>query len=317
MIKRRSVRIKVLQAIYGFEHSDGLPLSHHIKTLKERINSVTAIYHYNFYLLRRFADCVLQEAETRSGKYIRTADDLAFNTKLSSNVLMKLMESSETLRDAANRYKFDELTDETLVLKWYREFRESRTYQDYLNSGKNFDMEEDGAIIRFLYRDFLLENEEFHQYMEELWCNWIDDAGYISGSVLQTLEKSRGSLALVTDKEKYAGKIKELEEFGIELLEQTVRGKEHQLGLIATKLKNWDIERLAATDIIILRMAIAELTGFPSIPTKVTINEYIDIAREYSTPKSKEFINGILDNLTRELKEKGLIIKEGRGLKES
>lgn len=317
MIKRRSVRIKVLQAIYGFEHSDGLPLSHHIKTLKERIHSVTAIYHYNFYLLRRFADCVQQEAETRSGKFIRTADDLTFSTKLSSNVLVKFMETSETLLDAARRHKFDELTDDTLVLKWYREMRENETYQAYLHSGKDFDVEEDIAIVRFLYRDFLLEKEEFHQYMEELWCNWIDDAGYISDGVLQTLDKSRGKLALVTDKEKYAEKLAELEEFGIELLEQTVRGKDRQLGLISTKLKNWDIERLAATDILILRMAIAELTGFPSIPTKVTINEYIDIAREYSTPKSKEFINGILDNLTRELKEKGLIIKEGRGLKES
>ena len=84
-----------------------------------------------------------------------------------------------------------------------------------------------------------------------------------------------------------------------------------------SKLKNWDIDRLASTDVLILRMALAELTEFSSIPTKVTINEYIDIAKEYSTPKSKDFINGILDNLTKELQEKGIILKEGRGLKES
>jgi N utilization substance protein B len=121
----------------------------------------------------------------------------------------------------------------------------------------------------------------------------------------------------VINKSSYEEKLKELVTYADELLELTVNNKTKHMELIASKLKNWDVQRLASTDIYIIRMALVELLYFPLIPTKVTINEYIDIAKEYSTPKSKEFINGILDNLSKELSDKGLIIKEGRGLKDS
>ncbi|MCP4124517.1 MAG: transcription antitermination factor NusB [Bacteroidetes bacterium] len=317
MIKRRSVRIKVFQAVYGFEHGDGQPLKQFSNTLKERIRSVTTIYLYNFHIIHAFAGMVQHEADNIAGKHIKTSEDKAFNTKLLSNVLIQLLENNETYKEAVETHEFEELIDEALLQNWYRDFKESDEYNKYLESSANFDSKEDLALIRFLFKDFLLEREDFHEHMDELWSNWIDDAGFISTSLLQSLEKSKNKLSLACEKENYNAKIKELEDFGDNLLRSTINDKEQQIKLVESKLKNWDIERLASTDVLILRMAIAELTNFPSIPTKVTINEYIDIAKEYSTPKSKEFINGILDNLTKELKEKGIILKEGRGLKES
>ena len=317
MIKRRSVRIKVLQAAYGFEHSDDLPLKNFIKTLTERILSVKDIYVYNLLIIQALSEAVEKDANTRATKHLRTEADQTFSTKFLGNTFIQLLNANTAYNEIVERSKLRDLIDDVLLGNWYNDLITSEPYQNYLTSDVEFDPANDLEFIRYIYKELLLTNEDYHTHLQDLFSNWIDDAGFISSSVMQTLDKSKNKLSLPFEKESYYPKMAELTEFGSDLLKHTINGKEQQLERIATKLNNWDIERLASTDILILRMALAELINFPSIPTKVTINEYIDIAKEYSTPKSKDFVNGILDNLTKELKEKGIILKEGRGLKES
>jgi N utilization substance protein B len=317
MIKRRSVRIKVLQAAYGFEHGDGLPLDHYMKDLRLRIRSVRDIFCYNLLVIQSLAEAVEHDADNRASKHLQTEEDLRFNTKFLGNTFIQYLASDAEYNEIVKQSGLRDLLDDALTSNWYNDLREYDAYKHYLSSSREFDPVTDLELIRQIYRNILLTNEDFHLHIQDLFSNWIDDAEFISTSVLQCLDKSKNKLSLPFQKESYNAKMDELIEFGCDLLRHTVNGKEQQLELISTKLQNWDIERLASTDIIILRMALAELINFPSIPTKVTINEYIDIAREYSTPRSKDFVNGILDNLTKELKDKGVIHKEGRGLKES
>jgi N utilization substance protein B len=184
----------------------------------------------------------------------------------------------------------------------------------YLQSGKEFDVTEDKQIIQYLFEEILLQDENFLQHTEECFLNWDDDAGLVVDAVREVIEKSKHELKLHLEKVKVKEKMVELAEFGRELFRKTVEHKKEYGALIEPKLKNWDADRLAVLDVILIRMALAEFFEFPSIPTKVTINEYLDIAKEYSTPKSKDFINGILDSLMHDLKSQEKIKKTGRGL---
>ncbi len=317
MIKRRSVRIKVFQAIYGFEHSNDRPLQDFSHQLKESIESVKPIYLHNLLIIKCIGESVENEFNTINEKHIKSEDDKQFNTKLLSNTFIKFLMNDEVFNDAISHYNLIEKIDDTLVQNLYNNLKKSEVYRAYLTSNEDFNVKEDLSLVKHLYQEIILQNEDFHSHIQDNWSNWIDDASLLSMSVTSTIEKSKNRLILVSSKESLADKLKELVSFGYDLLMQAVNNKVSHMDMISSKLKNWDIERLASTDIYIIRLALSELMYFPSIPTKVTINEYIDIAKEYSTPKSKDFVNGILDNLTRELKDKGLIIKEGRGLKES
>lgn len=317
MIKRRSVRIKVFQALYGYEHSNNQPINDFSKQLNASINSVKTIYLCNLLMIRSMAEAVENEYEMIKAKHIQSDIDKQFNTKLTSNTFMTYLINDETFNDTVSQHNLLEIIDDVTVQNLYQQLKQSDEYAAYLTSENNFDVKEDLKFIKFIYNVLFLQSEEYHSFMQDNWSNYIDDVAFISMAINTTIDKSKNRLILNTSKESLASKLRELVSFGDELLMQAVNNKVNHTELIATKLKNWDIERLPATDIYLLRLALSELMYFPNIPTKVTINEYIDIAKEYSTPKSKEFVNGILDNLAKDLKAKGLLIKEGRGLKDN
>jgi N utilization substance protein B len=317
MIKRRSIRIKVFQALYGYEHSNGEPFNNFSKQMKIRIFSIKEIYLFNLLMIQCIADALENEVDLIANKHIKKDADKDFNDHFLSNVFIKYLQHDESYKSLVTHYKLMEKLDDVFIQKLYRTFKESAEYITYIEQNDLLNVKEDLAIVKFLYKNIFLQSEDYHSFMQDIWSNWIDDAAFISNSVISTIEKSKSKLSLSITKSSFEEKLKELVTYADELLEITVNNKVKHMELIASKLKNWDVQRLASTDIYIIRMALAELLYFPLIPTKVTINEYIDIAKEYSTPKSKEFINGILDNLSKELMDKGLIIKEGRGLQES
>lgn len=317
MIKRRSIRIKVFQALYGYEHSEGEPVNNFSKQLKDRIYSIKDIYLFHLLMIQSIAEALEAEANMIANKHIKNEEDKNFNEKFTSNIFIKYLLHDENFQEQISKLKLKNKLDDILIQKFYKELKESEEYKTYIASDEVFNAKEDLALIKFIFKKILLQSDDYHDYIQDIWSNWIDDAPLISSSLVSTFEKSKSKLTMTINKASFDDKIKELVTYGDELLEQTINNKENHMELIATRLKNWDVKRLPSTDIYIIRMALSELLYFPSIPTKVTINEYIDIAKEYSTPKSKEFINGILDNLTKDLKAKGLIIKEGRGLKES
>jgi transcription antitermination protein NusB len=198
--------------------------------------------------------------------------------------------------------KPDTLLDEDLLKKTYQRLVESEEYKDYLALEAR-DKRSEKEILEFIFTQLMLPNEDFINHIEELFINWDDDADMMNILVQNFLQKPHSY-----DFNEFVSK--EKMEFAKNLLETTIEKKEISMELLKPKLKNWDAERIASLDLIIIQMGISEFLYFETIPTKVTINEYIDLAKEYSTPQSGQFINGILDNIHKELTADGKIHKK-------
>ena len=255
-----------------------------------------------------------KDAKIKASKYIKSDRDKSFNTKLLSNVLVQFLNNDKEFLTEIKNAQTSALLDEDNIRQLYKKLTESPEYNDYLENGKEFDLEEDRAVVTFLLDNILLEDDVFTANTEEIFTNWMDDAEYVIEAVHEVIQKSKHELKLHLEKGSLRDKFKELSQFGLDLFHQTTEHKKEHLKLIEPKLKNWESERLAVVDMILIRMAVTEFLYFPSIPVKVTINEYLDIAKEYSTPKSKDFINGVLDSLMKEMKSNDQIHKTGRGL---
>lgn len=314
MITRRSVRIKTMQYLYAYETSESLPVSHFISHLEKSILSVKEQYLFLLLFTRELANFVEKDAKIKEAKYIKSDADKNFNTKLISNLFIKYLNHDEDFIAETKKLNLLNLIDEDLLKRLYKVFIETEEYKQYLNNNSEFNIEEDKKIIHFLLYNILLEDEAFLINMEDLFTNWIDDAEYVIDAVQDVIKKSKNELKLHLVKGNLKDKFKEVTQFGIDLFSITINEKEKIHQYFEPKLKNWESDRLAITDIVIMRMAIAEFLYFPSIPAKVTINEYLDIAKEYSTPKSKDFINGILDSILNDLKNTNQLPKTGRGL---
>jgi N utilization substance protein B len=314
MITRRSVRIKTMQYIYAFETSVAPSAAPFERLLEKSILSVKDQYLYLLQCIRSVANFVETDAKIKAGKYIKDEKDKNFNTKLLSNIIVQYLNNDQEFLTEINNANTASLIDEDSIRSWYKKFIATPEYQQYLNSNNEFNLEEDKAIILFLLNVVLLEDDNFITIIEEHFTNWVEDAEYIVEAVHEVIDKSKNELKLHLEKGKLKEKFAELTQFGKNLFNETIQHKKEHQKMVEPKLKNWDADRLATIDVILIRMALSEFLYFPSIPVKVTINEYLDIAKEYSTPKSKDFINGVLDSLMKDLKNNNQLNKTGRGL---
>lgn len=314
MISRRSVRIKTMQAIYAFERSEGTPVLHFETLLKKSINSVKEQYIFHLFLIREVANFVDKMAKIKASKYIRSEADKHFSTKLLSNIFINYLNHDKEFLDLTEMYHFQRHVNDDLIRKLYMQLSETELYQRYVQNPAEFEFEADKKIIKMLYEEVILNSEMVKSLFEEIWPTWEDDIAFVHSTVTEAIKKSKEELKLHLERANIMDKFQELMTFALELFKKTIDEKEKQIALYVPKLKNWEADRLAILDQIILRMALTEFTCFPSIPLKVSINEYLDISKEFSTPKSKDFINGVLDRLMKELKESGAIKKIGRGL---
>lgn len=314
MISRRSVRIKTMQVIYAYERSENVPVYHFDNLLEKNILSTQGLYLYMLLIIREVANFVETESIVKAKKLLPTTEDKNFNTKLLSNLLIQYLNHDEEYREAIKKDNLVKYIDEVIIRKLFKQLVESEAYEAYLANTGEFDYEVDRKLISYLFEEIMLTDEVFISHLEEEWPVWDDDAELVVSAVRDVIRKSKHELKLQLQKHNLKEKFTELLDFSAKLFHKVLENKEEHEVLIAEKLRNWEADRLAILDNILLRMALAELLFFPSIPVKVTINEYIDIAKEYSTPKSKEFINGVLDKIMKELREKGVIVKTGRGL---
>lgn len=303
-----------MQYIYAFDTTQNTPAAQFQTLLEKSILSVKDQYLYILLTIREVANFVEKDAKIKASKYIKSDRDKSFNTKLLSNVLVQFLNNDKEFLTEIKNAQTSALLDEDNIRQLYKKLTESPEYNDYLENGKEFDLEEDRAVVTFLLDSILLEDDVFTANTEEIFTNWMDDAEYVIEAVHEVIQKSKHELKLHLEKGSLRDKFKELSQFGLDLFHQTTEHKKEHLKLIEPKLKNWESERLAVVDMILIRMAVTEFLYFPSIPVKVTINEYLDIAKEYSTPKSKDFINGVLDSLMKEMKSNDQIHKTGRGL---
>jgi len=303
-----------MQYIYAYETTASAPASQFQNFLEKSILSVKDQYLYLLLCIREIANFVETDAKIKAGKHLKNDKDKNFSTKLLSNVIVQYLNNDKEFNIELKNASIASLLDDDNIRQLYKKLTESEAYVDYLTNGTEFNVEADKSIITFLLNNLILEDENFTTNIEELFTNWMDDAEFVVEAVHEVIQKSKNELKLHLEKGNLKDKFKELTQFGIDLFNETINNKKAHYKLIEPKLKNWETDRLAIIDVILIRMAVSEFLYFPSIPVKVTINEYLDIAKEYSTPKSKDFINGVLDSLMRDMKTKDQLNKTGRGL---
>lgn len=292
-----------MQSLYTLDSmSSELKPGQAVALLKKQMEQSRSLFVYLVYFISEVARYAEKDALKKASKHLPTQNDLNINTKIVGNELLWKILEDGGYKAAIAETKPEHIADEELLKKTYQALIESEEYQDYIGvQGRDKKSEKD--ILEFIFTNLMLPNDNFISHVEEHFINWDDDAEMMNVLVQNFLQKP-GSFDFneVVSKEKW--------DFAKSLLETTLDKKEVSMELLKPKLKNWDAERIAALDLIIIQMGISEFLFFETIPTKVTINEYIDLAKDYSTPQSGQFINGILDNIHKELTTEGKIHKK-------
>ena len=306
MLSRRNIRIKVMQLLYAA----GKDAQLNIGDLSRRYQSygVKSLELYLFCLqqLVEVAQYSVKDEATRKAKLRPTEEDKRFTPRLFNNDLVQSLVKSETYQKLIKKHLISARIEEDNTRFLYLEFSKTDVYKQFL-------LDEQAPVLPVLLELFrtMYKSEDFNEVLEDHYPSWIDDESLIVGAIKKTLKGLPEHRDLLTE---YGEEDKETLQFGDQLLMQTYKKDGLLLEDIKPMLQNWDSERVASIDMILLKMATCELTAFPTIPTKVTINEYVDVSKDYSTDKSKDFVNGILDRLMKKLGEEGRIVKEGRGL---
>ncbi len=302
MISRRNIRVKVMQLLYVIDTiHDQQAFPNSVVELQKQFDKSRELFVYLINFLIEIARYSEIDARHRASKNITTQDDLNVNTKIAGNELVWNIIESASFQKSIEEYKPNNFIDKDLLKKLYNSLVESPEYQEYIGLLSR-EKKKEKEIISFIFTNILLPNELFQSHIEELFSNWDDDAEMMEQLMLNYLQKPTAyNLTVIMTQEKWT--------FAKTLLLTVLDKKEYALELIKPKLKNWDSDRIALLDMIIMQMGLCELLYFETIPTKVTINEYIDLAKDYSTPQSGQFVNGILDNIHKELVAEGKISK--------
>jgi len=312
MLNRRHIRTKVMQVIYALKRSEDVNLASEEKFLNSSMDSMYSLYLLMISLLIKVHDKAKDQQEKSQQKHLLTSEDLNPNMKFIKNALLVQMSDSQSLKNAFERYKIQNWElDNEYVEVIFRSILESDIYASYMDS--KFSFNNDKQCVVDLFKEVIAPNEKLYDYLEDRNLTWLDDLPVVNTALVKLLNKAKENSSddyfmpqLFKDDED--------KEFGIELLRNTVLNIESYTQEISLKTQNWDKDRIADIDFVLLQMAICEFHNFPSIPTKVSINEYIEIAKEYSTPKSNVFINGVLDKIVKEHDENKTLNKIGRGL---
>ena len=314
MLGRRSVRIKTMQSIFSLNTNPYLSTADAEKNLHNSIENFLHLYHYILYTLVQVAEYATTDADIKSSKHLLDDDEREVSLKLLDNEVIDSLKENQHLHRIAKKQDFNSYREQHVIRSLYKVLQENEKYQQYINNILS-GTDDDYQIISEIVIKLILKNGVFQKNVEDNFTNFLDDYDFIYKITSKTFHqaaKQESTSELVFKKNDF---YHELIEFSSALLYKTTENEEELKEEIDEYLKNWDASRLALTDIILLQMALSELLYFEQIPVKVTINEYIDISKEYSTPKSKDFINGVLDNMMKTLKKEGKIVKKGRGLK--
>jgi len=311
MLSRRSVRVKVMQLLYMLNRDESLELAELQKAYKGGIWKAFELYIYHLYLTLRVAQYAEKDAANRAVKLVPSDEDKVFEPRLSTNSCTHSLANHVEFLNLVTKYKVNESIDEDHIRSLYNGFSDQPEYKAYLALEAPADADHAKIFIE-LYR-YLSSNDLFLDMTEDRYNNWADDESLVMGAMKKTLKATPVEGAFYKE---YEPSDETVREFGEQLLRKTCQEDQTLFDLISPNLKNWDADRVATLDMIMLKMALCELLYFPTIPTKVTLNEFVEISKVYSTENSKEFINGILDRLMKRLLKEERIVKEGRGLVE-
>jgi transcription antitermination protein NusB len=302
MISRRNIRVKVMQTLYAVETTaPEINVQQALSILDKHLEQSRQIFTYLVYFLTEVARYAETDARLRASKHLPSAEDLKVNTKISGNELLWKIVEDSGFQEAVSDYKLASLIDKDQVRKVYNQTTESPQYQEYI-SLLSRDKKDEKQMLEFIFTDLMLPNEDLTGHLEELFIHWDDDGEMMNLMMLNFLQKpgSYKFMELIS---------KEKLDFAKGLVKTSMEKKEYTLEIIKPKLKNWDADRIALLDMILMRMGTCEFLYFETIPAKVTLNEYIDLAKDYSTPQSGHFVNGILDNIHKELTQENKLRK--------
>ena len=271
------------------------------KVLQKHFDQTLSLFIYLIWFLTEVIRYAEKDAHQRAGKHLPNASDLNVNIKIAGNELLNKMLADPALKEQFAKEKPELFSDKELLRRIYNSLSDTTEYKAYIAQSAR-DKAEEKKIVEFILNDLLLANEVFVSHIEDNFSNWDDDGEMIVQLLAGYFQKP-GSCnfkqMLSADKQLFARN----------LLQTVLEKSEHLQEIIVPKLKNWDPERIALLDMIMMKMGVAEFLYFETIPPKVTINEYIDLAKDYSTTQSGQFVNGILDNIHKELVQQGKMLK--------
>jgi len=312
MLNRRHLRVKVLQALYAFHQTDS-DIKTQEKNLLQSIDQVYEMYIWMLSLISEVANYAEIDAIERSNKHIKSEEDRNPNLKLLSNRFITTLNDNKEYLVALKKYKVEWSFEPELTKTLFIVLKNSTEYADYLkHTGDTIQTDKD--IIKFIFKKVILKSSLAEQVFEEKFIFWPVDKDVLQALIAKTFKNFAFEDAKQNKLAEVTGNWEEDREFIVTLFEQNIRHDKEYQAMIAEKTQNWEPERIAMMDTLLMKMAITEFINFSSVPVKVTINEYLEISKEFSTPKSNSFLNGILDKILIELKAQNKIKKIGRGL---
>lgn len=308
MINRILIRIKVLQIVYSFYQNSNKDLKGAETELLFSLQKSCDLYYYFLLLIVELTYQQKRNAELRKNKYFPTFEELNPNTRLVNNRFAAQIEQNAQLQKYVTEQGISWSNDQDFIKSTLEMILASDLYAEYLKNPED-TYETDKEFWKNVFKTLICNNETIDEYLEDKSIYWNDDIAIIETFVLKTIKKTEESdgkaaplLPMFKDMED--------KQFAIQLLRQTLLKGADNRARIEKHLKNWESERVANMDLIIMQVALAEIMAFPTIPISVTLNEFIDISKYYSTPKSATFINGILDSVIKELKRDKLVLKD-------
>ncbi|MCK9450905.1 MAG: transcription antitermination protein NusB [Bacteroidales bacterium] len=320
MLSRRHLRVKVLQAVYAYFQSGNQDLYKGEKQLILSINKLYELFIWQLSFLIELSRFAENRMEENKKKHFPTAEDLEPNLRFINNRALKSLNDNKDFKRYENLYKINWSEGQEVVRKFYNQLRETPEYQKYMHSEVN-DFEEDKKFLILLAERYFADQELLESFYEEKSIYFVDDYHLISYLIIKFFKGMNEDFNEWTAMPDILKTAKEEDnedlDFVKKLFRNTLIKGEEYATMISATTANWEQDRIAVMDMLILKMALAEIFTFRSIPIKVSMNEYIDISKFYSTPRSKIFVNGVLDRLIQTLKAEGKIVKTGRGLLEN
>ena len=311
LFNRRYLRVKVMQAVYAYDSANqNLELGE--KSLIKSLDEVFNLYIHMLSLLLDVVEMERRSFDLKKEKRLASSEDLNPNTRFAQNGAALTLENNKKYKLYSEKISWGMESDS--IKKIWREVKEDPKFISYMENDRH-NFQHDVEILIYIFKNFIANNEVILDLFEERNIYWYDDVQMVSINVVQTISALRPN----TDEDESVlmqlfKNQKEDVKFVKDLYAKTILQSEKSMELISKYTQNWDIDRIARLDTVLMKIAITEFTSFPSIPVKVTINEYLEISKNYSTEKSRVFINGILDKVLVDLKSEGLLNKSGLGL---
>ncbi len=299
MINRELIRIKVVQLVYAFYNNEGKTKENAEKEFLFSLDKAYELYHVLLMLMVSITHIARRTVEMQMSRARRLHEQSVIPTKFVNNLFIDQLSKNVQLRSFQNKEGEFWAEEEEFLRHLYKEITEQEYYQEYIRKPGN-DFEEDREIWRKIYRSLLCNNEELDDILEERSLYWNDDKAIIDTFVLKTIRRfdvQNGQMQQLLPEFKDDDDL----DFAKTLFRTVIDNEERFRELIKEQTRNWDMERIAFMDLVIMQTALAEITSFPEIPLRVSINEYVEIGKMYSTPRSGSYINGMLDTIAKRL----------------